>query len=469
MKKLSVVLLVALLMALLPAAVGAQAPVPGVTFNTAFRVQNLGTAAANCVFSFYDTAGVEKYNSGAITPAIPIGQSYYLYVPSLGTAVGAGQYSAVVSCDQNVAAVVNISNSTSTAAKTSQGDAYNGISSSQVASTLFAPGIYKNYYNFYSNVVVQNAGTGQTAISLQIFAPGNPTPVVTQGPVNVNANGFTTFSQTDAALTSNVAYSAKVVTNPATPVAAVVNIYGLGNVTNQLYSYNASAAGSTTAYAPVIMNKFYGNNTALVIQNMGTQPARVRITYSDVNGTVVNSTIAAGSADSRYTPGETGIASGNTNGLYSAKVESLADAVNGNVAQPILVLVNESNSANRASSYNGFVSGTTSVSAPIIMRRYYNYNTSVTCQNVGGAAATMSMSIGGKTQGFTTPTAIAANGTFLFYQPGDSRMADGEIGSATITSAQPIVCVVNQDMNEAPFGSQSLDALAAYNGIGFTQ
>jgi len=144
--------------------------------------------------------------------------------------------------------------------------------------------------------------------------------------------------------------------------------------------------------------------------------------------------------------------------LTGAKIES----TNG---QPLAVLVNESTDKNRAASYSGFTSGSTTVRAPIVMRRYYKYNTSITCQNIGTASATMSISYGG-ISGTTTSPSIPVNGIHLFYQPADSLLSDGFIGSATITSTQPIVCVVNEDMNEAPERDQIMDQLYAYNGIG---
>lgn len=440
MKKWMIVLSVFSLLAVLPLTVSASVPAPGGPFNTAFRIQNLGSQPANCVFSFYNAAGDEVYSSGAL-PSIPAGESAYVYVPNL-TGLADGQYAGVVSCDQEVAAVVNFSDSDS-------GASYSGVSSSETATILYAPSIYDNYYNYYSNIVVQNASNNSIAITLEIYAPGSSTPVYTNTRTNVPANGFVTFEQEGlTALSDNQFYSAKIIGTGN--IAAVVNIYGKGPYNNQLYSYNPFSSGSLVAYAPVIMNAYYGYNTALVIQNIGTSNAGVTITYG--NGTVMTTTIAPGAADSRYTPNE-GLPTGL---LTGAKVES---------TQPIVVLVNESTNKNRAASYSGFADGSTTVRAPIVMRRYYKYNTSITCQNIGTAAATMSISYGG-IAGTTTSPSIAVNGIYLFYQPTDPLLSNGFLGSATITSAQKIVCVVNEDMNEPPENDQVMDQLYTYNGIG---
>jgi len=67
--------------------------------------------------------------------------------------------------------------------------------------------------------------------------------------------------------------------------------------------------------------------------------------------------------------------------------------------------------------------------------------------------------------GSTTSPSIGVGDTHLFYQPGESSLSDDWIGSATITSSEDIVCVVNEDMNEPPKQTDIMDQLYAYNGI----
>jgi hypothetical protein len=441
MKKYLAMSLILVLLAAIPLAASADVPAPGGPFDTAFRIQNLGSSAANCEFSFYDAGGTEQYNSGGLDP-IAVGNSAYIYVP-VHTTVADGQYAGVVTCDQEVAAVVNFSDPTS-------GASYSGVT--EPGTTLYAPGIYDNYYSYYSDVVVQNASGGTINITLDIYAAGNPSPVKTVPAPNVPANGYVTFEQEGLSeLADNQFYSAKI--TGTGNVAAVVNIYGRGSANDQLYSYNPFASGSTVAYAPVIMNSYYGYNTSLVIQNLGSSAATVKVTYS--NGTVKSGiNIPSGAANSRYTPSE-----GLPTGLFGAKIES---------DQPVVVLVNESTNKNRAASYTGFAAGTTTVRAPIVLKRYYKWNSSITCQNVGTNAATMSIAYAG-IAGTTTSPSIDVNKTHLFYQPADPLLASYStnwISSATITSSEPIVCVVNQDQNEAPEVDQIMDQLYAYNGIG---
>jgi hypothetical protein len=358
-------------------------------------------------------------------------------------------YSAVVSCDQDVAAVVNIGDADS-------GASYSGVGGGEVADTLYAPAVYDNYYNFYSDVVAQNASSGAINITLEIYQPGVTLPVYTDTKTNVAANASATWEQEGLAqLVDNQFYSAKITGTGA--LAAIVNIYGKGGSEGTLFSYNAFSAGSTTVYAPIIMNNYFGYTTAMVVQNMGASTANVTITYSDA-GTASDwsGTIAAGSAESFYAPAY-GIPTGQ---LLAAKVVS---------DQDVAVIVNEQTTYNRAGTYNGFAVGSTSARAPVVMNDAYRWNSSVSCQNIGSSPATMMISYSGTgaPPGSFAPSGgnpVAVDAVGLFYQP-DHIATPTFIGSATVTSDQPIVCVVNQDQNMAPENTQTMDQLYVYNGV----
>lgn len=437
-KLVSIIMSLAILLSV-TAVVSADTPAPGGPFATAFRVQNLGGSAANCTYQFFDDAGTSAFTSS--TEVVQPGDSLFVYTPSVG-GLGAGTYSGVVSCDQPVAAVVNFSDADS-------GASHSGVTTP--GTTWYAPGVYDNFFSYFSNIVVQNATSGDVDITLEIFEPGNAVPVKTETHNDVPANSSTSFEQEGAAeLADNVAYSAKVTATGN--VAAIVNIYGKGGVDNQLYSYNAFSDGSTTAYAPVIMNAYFGYNTSLTVQNIGASTTAVTVTYG--TGQVQTMNIAAGSAAELYTP-SSGVPAGS---LTGATVQS--------DGQKIVVLVNESNNFNRAASYSGFDTGSDEVRAPIVMKRYFEFNTSVTCQNVGNAATTMTLTYAGNGTPSVSPS-IDPGGTHLFYQPTETQIPNDFIGSATITASgsQPIVCVVNEDINEGAGATQIQDQLYAYNGI----
>ncbi|MBI5878470.1 MAG: hypothetical protein HZB53_12545 [Chloroflexi bacterium] len=423
--------------------------VPGPTgsFVSAFTIQNLGSSVASCVYQFYNASGVSVYTSAAFT--VSVDGSKFTYVPNIaGLAVG--QYAGVVSCDQQVAAVVNQSNGSGVG---SSAGSYGGVDSSKVGNIWYVPGAYNNYYSYYTNMVVQNVSASAVNISVLIYAPGGGAPVATQQATNVQPNGFANFEQSGlAGMFGNVPYSALITSTGN--VAVEVNSFGSGATAGQLYSYTPFASGSQAAYAPVIMKNYYGNNTALTVQNIGASSTVITITYSAIpTKTVV--TVAGSSSYLAYTPNVPGLPVGT---LTSAKIES--------ASQPIVAQVNESSaSTNRAASYSAFASGTTKVRAPIVLKRYFAYNTSITCQNVGNAPTDMTIAFAGIAT-TSSASAVPSGGNALFYQPNQVQLGNGYNGSATITSTgQPIVCVINEDQNEAPDSTQSKDQLYAYEGI----
>jgi hypothetical protein len=441
MKKYIAIGLVILLTLALTSAALAAVPAPEGPFNSAFRVQNLGAADAKCTYVFYDGTGASKYTSGEET-VVP-GDSLYVYVPSVPGLAG-GSYSAVVSCDQPVAAVSNFSDPDS-------GASHSGIS--DPGTTWYAPGVYDDFYDYYSNIVVQNATSGTVDVTVEIYEAGNSTPVDTKTSTAVPAYASVAFEQEGTAgMDVNKFYSAKIIGTG--DVAVIVNIYGKEGNDDQLYSYNAFKSGSTKAYAPIIMHQYYGYDTSLVIQNMGSADAAVTVEYT--TGRSDSYTIAPGAAESLYTPALLPAA----NTLYGATVTS----TNG---EPIVVLVNQSNGYNRAASYNGFAAGGSEVRAPIVMKDYYGFDSSVTCQNVGAADTVLTITYAGIT-GSTASPSIGTGETALFYQPADPLLATAPadwISSATITSSgSDFVCVVNQDT--IPADAETVqDQLYSYNGI----
>jgi len=428
------IMLFAIILLSASGAVYAQVPGPGGPYNSGFTVQNLTSTTASCTIQLYDSSGNPDYTNSSVS--IPGNGSYFLYVG--GLSIDSDQYSVVISCDQEVAAVANHTSSSGTAAS------YEGMSASEASNVLYAPGFYNNYYGYYSNLVVQNASSSSVSVTVELFAPGNATAEDSVTKSIATPGQAVSFNYDEFTLSGTI-YSAKI-TATGGDVAAVVNVW---NASGESYSYTPFSSGSTIAYAPVLMNYYYGFYTALTVQNLGSSSTSVRVTYS--NGTVSTKTVAANSSQLWYTPNEIST----TGWLGSAKVESLD-------SQPIVVLVNEKGSTDgRAASYTGFPSGSKTVNAPIVLKNYYGYSTSITCQNVGSGTADITVTYSnGATE---TKSNVAANGTALFYQPNLSTLPNNFNGSATITSAEDIVCVVNENQVS---NSAVQDWLLTYGGIG---
>lgn len=431
-KVLAIIVVLGTILAAGALPVAAQVPGPNGPYNSAFTIQNLESTAGTCMYELYDSTGAAIYTSSSFT--VSANGSYFVYVGNLSIANDA--YSAVVSCDVNVAAVANFTGSGGASAAS-----YGGVASANTATTISLPGVYKSYYGYTSNVVVQNVGSTAADITLKIYAPGNSTPVAQATQNNVAPNAAAHFDQGTMTGLGNGLYSAKV--ESTQPVAAIVNIW---NTVGQQYSYTGVVNGSTVAYAPVLMNNYYGFNTALTVQNLSGATTAVTVTYS--SGKVSTANIAANSSQLFYTPNE-----GLPNGwIGSAKIESDGGE--------IVALVNESDANNRAASYIGFASGSTTASAPIVLKQYYGYSTSITCQNIGTASTNITVTYSNGTS--ETWSGVPVNGTALFYQPNNTSLPSGFNGSAVATASQNIVCVVNENQVTNP---TKLDFLLTYEAI----
>lgn len=421
--------------------------VPGGPFSTAFRVQNLGASNATCTYQVFNATGSQVFDN--LLPTIAVGASAYVFTPSV-SGFPSGVFAATISCDQPVAAVVNYSDSNS-------GDTFVGISSP--GTKLYVPGVYDNYYNYYTSLRIMNAGSGSNNVTIKYYdgttevgSERDTFVLSTNGSRAVTHEGRTGFA-------NNKIYSA-VITGSG-PLAAIVQIYGRGPVEDQLYAYTAFSSGSTKAYVPLSMSNYYGYDTAVSVQNVGNNLTKVRITYS--NGLTQTVNLESGQShtwlDFNLLP-----ASSNT---YSAVVES---GVDGSSSQPIIVTVNESRRGQKlATTYEGFTSGATKLVAPVVMKSYYGYQSSITCQNIGNAPA--NISVGYKGEAGTSPVTVqitqkvsnlAVNQSAVILQQLETALPAGFIGSAQIQSNQNIICVVNQS-NQGLGATQ--DQLYAYNAL----
>jgi hypothetical protein len=427
----------------------AKAAIPGVGYNTSFRVQNTSGSVANCSYDVYSNAGGSALFSQSIT-AIAVDDSYLVYT---GAVAGfpAGTNSGVVNCDQEVSVVVAFAN-------TNMSDAYLGTS--LPASTMYLPITYKNFFNFSTSVRIQNTSSTSQNIVLTYYE-GSVTPVTTQN-FTLAGNGSVTVDQaTIAALANNKSYSVKIVGTQ--PLAVNATIFGITGTAadKQTLSYSGFSGGTNTVYTPIVLKNYYAYNSSTTVQNVGAATANVVQTYS--NGTIVNHTIAPNASKVILDYQNVALPSGNTNGSFSAKLTS---------DQPIIVVVNEGNNLARASAYEGLAAGTTKVVSPSVVKTYFGYNSSIQCQNVGAAAATVNVAYKGKAGAATVNLSgqlasnnLAPNASVLIYLPANANIPVNFAGSAVVTSTQPVVCVVSQDQNTGAAATTAQDTFAVYDGI----
>lgn len=346
---------------------------PG-AWGSSVNLQNTGTATATINIQFYDSSGTLAHT---YTPApLAAGDALSIYVPGVVTGLGAGQYSAVVSSDQPVVASVN-SASTNSGSAPWTAFAYDGFSSSQAGTTLYFPGNYKNYYNFSSEIVIQNTGATVATVTAT-FKKADGTVIasnVALGTIQPNASKTYPMSSFTQLPSGNADGLFSAVISSDQPVVGVANIWR-EQPTNGTASYSAFTGGSSTLYAPALYNNYYGFASALTIQNVGTGTAAGTVTYS--NGVTDTFSLAEGAAQEFYQPANSSLPSGNTNGVFAASVTTTSGSVVGLVSLSL-----PSGSNGDFASYNVPATASPSVNIPNINSDYYGYFSAVTVQNTG--------------------------------------------------------------------------------------
>jgi hypothetical protein len=217
-----------------------------------------------------------------------------------------------------------------------------------------------------------------------------------------------------------------------------------------------AAAAATKLYAPLIRNNYYGTTTGISIINPNATAVDVDIDYIhnpasfDLNDYSETINIAANSSAAPY-QGAGPMPSG---WLGSAVLDATG---------PIVAMVNDA-TATTSAAYNASseADGALTVSLPLVRNAHTGslLTTGVQVMNIGTGTATVNIEYvdsGGTSYGPETES-VAPNGSVTFYQPSGPFPA-GAYGSATVTSDQPIVVIVNDASQTGAYDA------AMYNGI----
>ncbi|MGB9880949.1 MAG: hypothetical protein ACPLRM_09325, partial [Anaerolineae bacterium] len=123
---------------------------------------------------------------------------------------------------------------------------------------------------------IQNLSNNQASVIISYYQQGNSTPVASPSDT-IPANGSKTYCPLSAVSTG---FNGSIVISSDQPVVAIVNVTG-GAWSAFDASYAGFTSGATTVNIPLLMKNNYGYNTWFNVQNVGSQPATVNVTYSD--------------------------------------------------------------------------------------------------------------------------------------------------------------------------------------------
>lgn len=434
MKQLSIISVLMVITMLIAVVVPASAQL-GDNDISSFTVQNVGAATATVTITFYEEDGTavtptELNNSQPNPFTLAVGASFEVYVPGIPDAqLPNGSYSVVISADQQVVAIANLIGQ----GTINFNGSYSGFSSG--ATPFYLPSIVYNYYGWYSLISVQNVGSANTDVTVSITCSDGTTGTLsTTGlapmtSVHYDLNGVNVPSGFSAS--TRCSGSAQV-TSTGEPVVVVDNqrVPASGNT----QSYGGFASGSTQVSVPALYTSYYGWNASMNIRKITAGNVSVSVAYSD-SGTSSCSLTDARPSCLLYMPTEHP-----TSGYFGATVT----ATGGDV----VAIVNSANGA-QAQTYNGVnpSNGTSAVGIPSVMKSYYGWNTSFTCQNVGSVDTSLNISYDSYSANAYDTTSLSPGGTLEIFQPAETFLPSSYQGGALITanagSSAAIACIVN--------------------------
>jgi hypothetical protein len=419
-------------------------------WSTGIQVQNLSsTSSATVAVTFYNRDGtVADTLSGDVIAA---GSSKTYYQPTQTTLPDGFSGSAVVSSDQPVAAIVN---------QNSSGPLMSGsyVGASAPAGTVVLPLMMKGNYGWDSEFAVQNTSSSAATVDITYYdATG---AAVATDSASLGGNGSAVIKQADNASLPSGFVGSAVLTCPE-PIVAVANqSNGVA-----LMTYNGFTSGGQTVYVPLVMKGNYGWGTGVQVANLSlANPTDVTITYYAAGSTtpadVENATVQPGSSVTFYNPGNATLPSG-----------FVGSAVVTSTAEDIAVIVNQAtDNGLQGMSYEGFASGSSTVSLPLIMKGNWGWSTSFQVQNIGGGPTDLTVAY--YAAGSTTPThtdtttgaGLGSGSSVTYYQPWETALPNGFVGSVVITASGggTIVAICNE-------GGPEADGEVAMSYVGFNQ
>jgi len=445
MKKLSVLLAMSVLMALLVVPASAA---PAITWTSGWQIQNLdATNTAHISISYYNQDGTK--NIADVSDTIPAMSSKTYYPIHANTGFNG---SVVVSSDTKVVAIANtLGNSPQYAASTE--------SFSTGASSVKLPLIMRGNAGYYTWFNVQNTGSADASVTVQ-YIPGSAGSDYTSPAVTIKPGAAATFNQYDMTqLGSPFIGSAVVNATGSTIVATVMQV---GETYKNMMGYNGFTGGSSTVNLPLVMSNNSGYYTGFQVQNVGTANTTITIHY----GPNLAGTFAPVDETATLNPNEAKTFLQNTGQFATQKYVGSATIT---ASQPIVAICNQVKMTGvvLGTAYNGFdpAAATDKVSAPLIMQANSGYYTGIQVMNVGSSAITVTITYGPNAVGsYVPPMETVTN-----LQPGASynSITNGTqkyVGSLTAVASAggKIVMIVNEIWPAAPG-----DQFMTYNGFNY--
>jgi hypothetical protein len=450
------------------AVVSASGGPPGGGFYTGQTVQNVGSSAATISVTVYSSsggavAGTANYNN------VPPGGAVTFFasdvVPS-GSLLG----SAVVSSDQPIKAIVNVTNRQGGGQGVAGGTAaaqYGGVD--LPATTISFPLAKSNFGNKTTAFYIQNAGSADgtfTASFLMGTSPTDPSPIsysftsptLHPGqmaviiPADTTSPGAVPSSRIGSLSVTSAQPLAGTVLEYETTTAPALILQGTTGVPTSQYD--------TTILFPVVKKQLGGRSTGLQVQNVSGADLSVVMTYKGAGGSCPSGTHSEAAIVLHPNQSHTYLDSA----LLPAGCLASASATTSTPGGKLAGVVNEAfipcnACVQRATTYRAFAnaSATHTVLAPVFKQDFGNKRTGLSIQNVSNSAttATVVFKVGANTYTYNNlPIAAGSAALLLDMQnttlyptanwSGGNRLPNASLAAVTVTAGQNIIGIANE-------------------------
>ncbi len=329
--------------------------------TTTFYVQNASNST-NTISAEFKVNGVTYNNS---YPNVPANAMVIINPADASVPPGTGSVGALTVTGTQPLAGTSLEHETAPS-----------VANNMQASRAFVPSDYGD--TLYCPLVRYAFGSRVTTTGIQVQNVGNvPTNITVTYSVVVGSaiNSTTTQMNVAAGASANFlqqtdlnagTLAAATITSSATDVAAIVNDKATGTSPERVTTYACfnEANATDTISLPLVKEVFNGNSGGIQVQNVGTGPANVTLTYNTHTGQTVvietTSPIAAGASKTFVN-----LTTGGTSGInvVSGSIANLNGTVNGvtivSDGEPIVAIANESSLASNTSpqdtkNYEGF-------------------------------------------------------------------------------------------------------------------
>jgi hypothetical protein len=319
-----------------------------------------------------------------------------------------------------------------------------------IASLFVLPTASAQSITWTSGFQVQNLGSSDASVVIKYYNQDGTSPIP-----DVSDTVPALGSKTYYPIHTGDGFNGSVVIEASEPVVAIANT--LGNNPQYAASSEGFSGGADSIKLPLVMRGNGGYYSWFNVQNAGSGDASVSVEY------------IPGSHGNAHTEGPVTIKPGAAYTFSQRDLTQLGTKFVGSAVltsnEPIVATVMQVGEIYKNMlGYNGFASGSSEVSMPLIMSNNSGYYTGFQVQNIGTSSTSVNISFGTNIAGSFAPTdestTLGPNESATFIQNTGQFQTEKYVGSATITSGgEPIVAIVNQVKQlGTPVGT-------AYNGF----